>query len=646
MNKFFLPKLKKITIEDYSLYKCPFVIEFSSKLNIIYGTNGTGKSTLLMLILFSLVGLYRGGIKTRSWKDQRRDNRPIFKEDFFRARSPKVDKQAKIISEFNVKEDKYIVEHSLVDGKLISVFINDKALTGKVISYKTYEEKFTKSREKGNNDTELKDYLIYKYQEEIRSSTKLPGGINTLINMLLDVMFFDEGRKFAFWNSDLQETVIGKYIVDTDFYEEYCDRKLETKSLESFYKKKSETLNYMSKVIKAEKEKEKEKNQEIVNEIQPELDLLKLEDEILSLKKVREELQKQYNIEDKRLIVLSKEKEIIKEKMEDLSKMWYENLLPDHYNEYYEKFSNKMSENICPVCGTNHRFEMKIKQCIFCKENLEIKDSVNLIEIDIERKDAMNLISQKNQEIDFLSNKLKLMKENIDSQKRKIEEKIRKKNLLEAMTKPNLNIEDKDSIRLEEAKIERGEALKAFNESKKKEEEMKEIIENSLVNNFKEFSYIFAQYADSFFGEGHKINISLPFKNDNDLEGLLIKFTLDESERSEAYMLSESQRIFTDLSFRFSILTTFHNESFFMCETPDSTLDMFREMNAVKTFKTYINNGNSLILTANARKSNLISMLYNEYEEKDITVIDLTKISIYSNSLNSMGFEEYLEKEK
>lgn len=65
MNKFFLPQIEKISIHNYSLYHCPLEINFSSKLNIIYGTNGTGKSTLLMMLLFSIVGPYRGGIKTK-----------------------------------------------------------------------------------------------------------------------------------------------------------------------------------------------------------------------------------------------------------------------------------------------------------------------------------------------------------------------------------------------------------------------------------------------------------------------------------------------------------------------------------------------------------------------------------------------------
>ena len=64
-----------------------------------------------------------------------------------------------------------------------------------------------------------------------------------------------------------------------------------------------------------------------------------------------------------------------------------------------------------------------------------------------------------------------------------------------------------------------------------------------------------------------------------------------------------------------------------MCETPDSTLDLFHETNAVNTFKEYISMGNTLFLTANARKSNLVSELFNSYGEDERNVIDLTELS-------------------
>ena len=88
-NEFYLPILDKVSIYDYSLYKCPFEIDFSSKLNIIYGTNGIGKSTLLMLILFSIIGPYRGSVKTqirkdkKDGKDKRYDSRKLYDESFF-----------------------------------------------------------------------------------------------------------------------------------------------------------------------------------------------------------------------------------------------------------------------------------------------------------------------------------------------------------------------------------------------------------------------------------------------------------------------------------------------------------------------------------------------------------------------------------
>ena len=52
-----------------------------------------------------------------------------------------------------------------------------------------------------------------------------------------------------------------------------------------------------------------------------------------------------------------------------------------------------------------------------------------------------------------------------------------------------------------------------------------------------------------------------------------------ESEKS----LSESQRIFVDMAYRLATLEFFHKDSYFISETPDSTLDYLFEENAVKT---------------------------------------------------------------
>ena len=49
-SKYFLPKIEELNIFDYDLYKCPLNISFSSKLNLVFGTNGLGKTTLLKIV--------------------------------------------------------------------------------------------------------------------------------------------------------------------------------------------------------------------------------------------------------------------------------------------------------------------------------------------------------------------------------------------------------------------------------------------------------------------------------------------------------------------------------------------------------------------------------------------------------------------
>lgn len=407
MNKFYLPHLKKLKIYNYSLYDCPLIIDFSSKLNIIYGTNGTGKSTLLMMILFSIVGPYRGGIKTKVRKEQRRDNRPIYEESFFKDRTVTYSDDAKIISEFSINNDEYEVTHSLVDGKLLNVSVNKSSLTGKSVTYRTYETKYFKPQTNTSNveNKEIKEYLIYNYQSKLKESTCLPGGVNTLISMLLDVMFFDEGRKLTFWDSDLQETIIGKYIVDADFYENYCEQKLNSKALESAYKKKSETLNYMSKFFEKEKEEQRiplNDNQEIELRIE----LNNLENEIIKLENSRNNDQILYERKSSELLTLSQKEEFLREKNSALEDKWYSNLFPSQYDTYYKRFFKRMLEGVCPICGSFHEFNLKTENCIMCREKLRLKENTDLVKIDIDRKNNQNQLSQIKKAINQLKSEM------------------------------------------------------------------------------------------------------------------------------------------------------------------------------------------------------------------------------------------------
>ena len=641
MNKFYLPVMEKLIVQNYSLYNCPVNINFSSKLNIIYGTNGTGKSTLLMMILFSIVGPYRGSIKTKVRQEQRRDNRPIYDESFFSARMTSVGEEPSVTAYFSINQDKYVVRHSLQDGRLLEVIVNDKILSGKIISYRTYEEKYTKQRSDSSLAEGLKEYLIFHYQEQLRESTCLPGGINTLISMLLDVMFFDEGRKLTFWNPDLQETIIGKYIVDADFYEKYCEKKLDSKALESAYKKKSETLNYMSKFFEREKEEKGIAGNKNDEQLQTELANLESNIEKCEIKLKNDQIL--YSRKNSELLAEVRSAEKIKEKLNVLEYSWYSNLFPDQYQKYHSRFSNLMVEGVCPVCGNKHSFVLDSSHCLLCGEKLKLNQTVDLSEIDANRQKNSDALADSKKIIEQLKKELDLIRIRIDNCRKTINSSNVRLNEIKALLKVDEDhTESSDKKRLDKAREERNAALALYRESKSTEDEMHKKIEESFEENFQSFKHTFMRFSSSFFGESHTEDLSLPF-NDETSSSPLMKFELDGKPRDEEYMLSESQRIFTDLAFRFSVLTTFHDKSFFICETPDSTLDIFHEEQAVKTFLEYIRQGNALVLSANARHSNLIYTLFYSFKENEVTVIDLTQISKLS-LVNNYSFNTYIKE--
>ena len=78
--------------------------------------------------------------------------------------------------------------------------------------------------------------------------------------------------------------------------------------------------------------------------------------------------------------------------------------------------------------------------------------------------------------------------------------------------------------------------------------------------------------------------------------------------------MSESQRFFVDHSFRMSILTFFYQSpSFYIVETPDSSLDLSYEKNAAEVFLQFLRKPNIVIVTSNLNNSSFIDHLISEH---------------------------------
>ena len=159
-KKYPLPKLEYMDIEGYDLYKCPMVIDFNKKLNIVFGTNGLGKTTLLTMIQYAIIGPYCGAQKSRNYGGEQKKRRPIYEKGFFRNRMNEINKQAFVRMRFTINNDKYDVKHSLYKHSLISAVCNGRKIEGEEINYDTYETKFFSKKNINLDKYLIRNFLI------------------------------------------------------------------------------------------------------------------------------------------------------------------------------------------------------------------------------------------------------------------------------------------------------------------------------------------------------------------------------------------------------------------------------------------------------------------------------------------------------
>lgn len=156
-------------------------------------------------------------------------------------------------------------------------------------------------------------------------------------------------------------------------------------------------------------------------------------------------------------------------------------------------------------------------------------------------------------------------------------------------------------------------------------------IDDVITANVHVFSSIFAQYAGKFLGVPCELTY-IKQAGDNNKRFYPV---IDGKVRFYEEEMSESQRFFVDHSFRMSILTFFYRTpSFYIVETPDSSLDISYERNAASVFAEFLKKPNSLIITSNLNNSLFIEHILDQ-EDIDLGIVGLLEIAKQSTIQNT-----------
>lgn len=609
---YYLPKIKRLKIDNFDLYKCPLEIDLSDKLNIIFGTNGLGKTTLLNIIRYSIIGPYKGREQVRNYKDQQKSRRPMFDRDYFKNRMQVPLNEAEVEVEFSIANDTFITKHSLYSHRLISFRVNGKKEEEreKELDYEKYERKYFSSI----NDKQLSESLINKYHKELIKSSGFPD-INSFILMLTEIMFFSEARNFVFWDENLSKLVLSKFMPKEKYFE-YS----ETQKLMKKYDSQARLRSYKMSMVKEFLGEDLNKSGYNVYSLK---DLEDVEFKIKTINTKIHEYRELLNKRTQERLLNRSEIDRLRAELAVLENKWYKNIFPNDYQDFYDKFTPILSSGVCPFCGTEHiDFHIDILECFFCKSRISINTDVDLTEIEIKQKNLQikkktldSRYEELNKEIEVINNSVK------DGESELFEitkEKLKIKRKMDSVS--NDNLEKYNQLNREKELF-----LNKLEATKKKENQLADEIDQSIKSVFLNFSKIFYKYAYSFLGNDSNIRLELVGSGEN----TLFKFFLNNSARESEESLSESQRIFIDMAFRLATLEFFHKDTYFMSETPDSTLDYLFEENAVDTFNSYLESGNTLFLSANARNSSLVSSLIQK--NNSIKIINLLDISRHAN---------------
>lgn len=627
-RQIYLPELLSISIKNYTLYPngLDYTFDFVKGVNLVLGGNGMGKTTFVNIVKFGLIGLYKKATDlTRTYKERAIIKRTLNPVDFFSARKDdtiQVDGEAIVNLSFKINNTIVGVERSLETGQLLSLVVEGNPLIGHVVSEDRYERM-------DNNQQKL--CLLYKYEQFIKEKSNLT--FDDLIFFVNEILFFGEDHKTVLWNdsndgkTDVQNELFNKYFNEPELDLKRQEALRQAKYYDSLSRHKSEDMRVITNLMKKMQFKE-QTGTHSDTQVPSALDVVELNNQLENVQGTLARIQSQRESYSKDIEIIQGE---INRASLDASRLDGEKTkiekemnvaLWEKLHPQYDVFVKNIQYNhICPMCNkeddalAERISTTKSNICFVCGNEIRPNSKPELTEkyksISSAHKNLYQSIISRQRKIRAIEDELKALDSEFkekDLQRRSILQMLREQEYQRSKATNYDKLQTLDDEYHTYAR-EKTEYQKKSAECAREANMLTQQIEQEILNNVSRFSAIFAMYAESFLG----VQCSLEYQS---YEGMTKRFypVIDGKIRRQEESLSESQRFFIDHSFRMSILTFFYNTpSFYIVETPDSSLDLSYEKNAADVFVRFLTKPNSVIVTSNLNNSSFINhLLANE----------------------------------
>ena len=597
-----LPKINKITIENFSLYrqKNRIEVEVPNGVLCLAGANGLGKSTFISIVSYAMTGsVVQPDISFKSL-----NSIPAFAQKtvgfasrYFDGRVEQRDReQSQVTVDFNLGNFSYhlirnffdsseLIEFSRIDNNHQETVDRNKSLLNQ---YQTF---FVQ-------DSELNNFEQYLFLQTY-------------------VMTFDESKKLLFWDEDVMNRLMYLFFSIKPEDAEKADQL--RKNINRYG---SNVRNIQWNISQMEKRLSKLKNNGTITEEE--------KNEIERVCEEEEEINNTIEEERKRKQEISSDISQVQLQLDDNAVKL--NTLKEQYDAAFERLYSS------PVAvESDGKIQGSLKKIIVALTEDENTDITSLVlELRAEIVDAVKKTKAHNEQA--ILEQLKALdsqmiaikssgKELKDKYDRMTQELAACLSRMDEMAKSlelfkqqyNVLLQNKDSIRQSEQTLSEIKALELNIELRKKEKAeaeqkrdecqselrpLEDEVKRSFTAVAEQFIPSFRNYAKSFIG----LDIDIELKDNNNMASLVIK--VNGSDRHSRFQLSESQQYFLDIALRFSLLEYTKSENAFMLiDTPEGSLDIAYESRAGKMFADFVAKGYSVIMTANINTSQLLLKL-------------------------------------
>lgn len=650
-RRIYLPELLSINIKNYTLYPngLDYTFDFVKGVNLVLGGNGMGKTTFVNIIRYAILGLYKKPFGyTRTYQGNIIEKRQLFPQKYFSNRmDDSIHTDASPTVSISMKINNVAVElvRDLSSITLLQLKVNGIELSGSLINQFNYEKL---------SDAAKKDTLPYKYEEIIKTNTNLE--FDDLIFFVNEVLFFGEDHKTILWNDgdffpDVQSELFNKYFNDPDLDKKRQEAIRKAKYFDSLSRHSSEDMRAINKVLSKMKDTPVT-DHSTNNKENTALILIRLREKLAEMDAKLAAIQKERASKSQEISLLQNEINKISLSANDIDKQLkqIEEKLNNHIWEtlhpsYHVFIKNIQLNHICPMCNKpNDDLVEKVANdsniCFACgasiNENTEIDTRLknSFDEISIHRKTLYQSINSKKRTIQNIEQQIISLDSefsNTELKRRTILQQVRELEYENAMSDNSQNSIQPFLDEVNRLTLQKEAYQKQRDEQYNIVTSISNEIEDAITANVHVFSSIFAQYAGKFLGVPCELTY-IKQAGDNNKRFYPV---IDGKVRFYEEEMSESQRFFVDHSFRMSILTFFYRiPSFYIVETPDSSLDISYERNAASVFAEFLKKPNSLIITSNLNNSLFIEHILDQ-EDIDLGIVGLLEIAKQSTIQNT-----------